>query len=505
MSNRGAISADSIRRNDWGSFDPPVLGGWIPSLDVTVVIADETEQDRLEHTLASLAHQTYPADLFEVVVVDAEARDRFELPKLRPERCLLVDAAGRAPFPTAVAASSSKVIIRLPAGAVVAPELVAALVRWQHVTPEAVSIATLAEIASDWSSAEEISDRAADGTLASAAPAAGATPSAELTKLLAGTHDLRTADHLAFLAVAGMPFAFARDRYEPGTDPYEGADIEVGYRLAQAGAVFLPEPHARAWAVGADRAALARRQRARLANLLPYPRGNRGAGGRTWAVPLVTAVVPADGPYETVRSCVDRLLGGQEGDLRVLLVGDWENLPAGSGEDSDLGLLAAEYRAEPRVRLVTSEPTNGFPSPYLLRVPSRLGVGPATVRSLITSADRWQAGLVRVLPAAASSAAQALELWRTAALSRALRVGAPVGKLPAVVGRTHGERWETGSEYDVVDLTSPKAARAAAAAGRGAGRPTETIAVGGARSLAKATTFVARRYARAAKRRIVRR
>jgi hypothetical protein len=504
VSNRGVTSADSIRRNDWGSIDPPVMNGWVPSLNVSVIIADETDQKRLDDTLAALRHQTYPADLLDVIVVDGGPPPALELPELRPERCRLLAAAGRARFPAGVAASTAEMIVRLEPGVVVAPEFVAALARWQHVAPDTVSIAPLAEVTSGWASPDEISDQCANGTVAQSAPAATGTAPAELTRLLAASHNLRTADHLGFLAVAGMPFAFRRDRYRAGTDRYEGADVEVGFRLAQAGTVFLPEPLARAWRLRRDEPAeLRHRRHAELANLLPYPRANRRSGGRAWDVPLVTAVVPADGSYEIVRACVDRLLGGDETDLRVLLVGDWDGLPADGSDRSDLGLLATEYRSEPRVGLVGAEPVGAFPSPYLLRVPSRLGVGPTTVRSLIATADRWQAGLIRVLPAAAGSGSRPAELWRTAALSRAQRTAAGARDLVTAVGRSHGERWETGSEYHVVDLSGAPAPAAPAA--RGNRRGPETVSVGGARSLAKATAFVTRRYARAAKRRIVRR
>ncbi|MFD0889572.1 glycosyltransferase, partial [Streptosporangium algeriense] len=59
-----------IRHNDYGSLTPPEPGRWEPRLGVSVVIAAYDCQESLDRTLASLAAQTYPAHLMEVVVAD---------------------------------------------------------------------------------------------------------------------------------------------------------------------------------------------------------------------------------------------------------------------------------------------------------------------------------------------------------------------------------------------------------------------------------------------------
>lgn len=501
MSNRGATPAHLIKRNDWSPLAVAAADGPARSLMVTVVVADAADQGRLDVTLAALSNQDYPTELLEVVVLDCGTTAPLDLPKIRPDRTRIVSVRGGA-FDAGVAAADGAVIVRAESGVILAPDAVSALVRWQHLSPDAVSFAVPRQVASGWATADEVADRTAADELEQLFPDAGSRPDGGLTQLLERTGQLRTADHLAFLAVDGTPFAFHRDRYDSGTDPHRGADIEVGYRLAQAGAVFVPEPAARAWMLPGDTddPSTARERRAGLTDLMAYPRAHRAAAGRMWQVPLVTAVVPA-GSYELTRACVDRLLRGEETDVRVLLVGDWSGDPGPDGR-----LLAAEYRSDRRVRLVDTAPTSGYPSPYLLRVPPRLGVGRGTVRTLVAVAEKWQMGLVRVLPAGAGSADAAIELWATGALNRALRAAGPGGDLVTAVAGTHGQRWETGSEYDVTDLSGVPAdqwdARVVAPV---PARRVETVPVGGARSLGKATAFVARRYARAAKRRVARR
>jgi hypothetical protein len=450
-----------------------------------IVVGDDPAA--VGRTTAALRQQRYPENLLQVV-----------------------SCASDHSFADEVSAAKGEIIVRLEAGAVAAPDLVATLVRWPQASPDAVSLAVPLVFSGKAPDPEVIVAHASAGTLGQLFP--GSVPDAGTSRLLDSTDQLRTADHRAFLAAAGTGYAFHRDRYQAGSDPCQGADIEVAYRLAQAGAVFVPEPAATLWtSARPDRAAADLRARAELADLLPYPREQRSRTGRTWHVPLVSAVVQVDQPYQVVRACVDRLLASNERDLQVMLVGDFSDGGAGAGaggvSGSDLRLLATEYRHEPRVRMLTSAPVSAYPAPYLLRVPARLGVGPRTVGALVSTMEKWRCGLLRVLPAGAGSAAYAVELWSTAARSRALHAGTADGALVEAVAASHGQRWETGSEFDVIDLTAGGSAAIDAPTGKPAagngGRAAQTVPVGGARSLGRATVFVARQYARGVRRRLV--
>ncbi|MFV2008682.1 MULTISPECIES: hypothetical protein [unclassified Micromonospora] len=487
MSLPGAVSAAPSPHNDWTLIAPVEPGHPAPTAQVSVlVVGDGGDPAGAARTVAALRQQRYPDRLLQIVTVTADSD-----------------------FADQVGTAKGEIIVRIPAGAVPAPDLVSALTRWQQASPAAVSVAVPMIFSGRAPDPDVIVAHASAGTLGQLFP--GSTVEPGLARLIDTTHQLRTADHLVFLAAAGTGYAFQRDRYQAGSDRFQGADVEVAYRLAQAGAVFVPEPAATLWtAAPADSVTAGERADAELTDLVPFPRERRNRPGRVWQVPLVTVVIPVDQPYQVVRSCVDRLLGGDERDLHVALVGDWAVAGTdSSGTDSsraDLRLLAAEYRSEPRVRMVSSAPVTAFPAPYLLRVPARLGVGPRTVRSLVEAMEKWRCGLLRVLPAGAGAPTHAVELWSTAARSRALHAGTADGALVEAVAASHGQRWETGSEYDVVDLTpagSGAAGGSATAGPRGGRRAGQTVTVGGARSLGRATVFVARKYARGVRRRLV--
>ena len=79
-----------VRHNDWGSLAPPTLGGWEPTLSVTVVVPTFNYQRTLPYVLAALAGQSYPSHLLEVLVVDDQSSPPQELPEVRPDNTRLI-------------------------------------------------------------------------------------------------------------------------------------------------------------------------------------------------------------------------------------------------------------------------------------------------------------------------------------------------------------------------------------------------------------------------------
>lgn len=522
-------------RNDWSVLAPPEPGDWRPTRSVSVIIPAYNCQESLDLTLASLAHQTYPEDLLEVVVVDDSSESPVTLPKIHPANCRIVRVAdhstgwGRSnALHVGATISTGEILHWLDADMVVFPEHIEAQARWHHVSDEVVTLGYKRFVSSGWTTPEEVSARCAAGSIDELFRFEDTEPHDYVEKIIDETDQLRAGNHLNFRAHVGATAALRRTLYEEtgGLNPELrlGEDTEFGYRLALAGAAFVPEPTARSWHMGPSNMmtrgeALRRYNHPFLADLMAQPRWLRRAANRTWAVPLVTAVVRAEGEFEMVRTCVDRLLASDQHDLRVKLVADW----AAIGDERrsvladpllDRRLLAATYRSESRVELVQQEPTTAFPSPFLLRVPPHLGVEVNTVRRMIAASDGGQVGLVRLLPAGVESSGDAVTLWRTSALSRAIRVRRPDEPLEKVVVEVAGERQLPGGQLGLVDLGRlPKAGlispmpRLISRFGKWRRRDTagdEAVPVNGVRSLANATLFVARRAAGAAVRRLKR-
>jgi hypothetical protein len=372
-----------------------------------------------------------------------------------------------------------------------------------------------------WTTPDEVIRRCADGTMGAAFPAEVTEPHDYVEKIIEATDQLRGGNHLNFRAHVGATAALRRDLYVLvgglNCNLRLGEDTEFGYRLTQAGALFVPEPQAKSWHMGPSSMMrrgdeLRRFNAPELADLMPYPRWLRPGSGRIWRVPLVSAVVHATGSYELVRTCVDRLLGSDEHDLVVHLVGPWDRLTDErrsvlADPLLDLRLVATTYRSEPRVVLTTSAPETVFPSPFRLNVPAHCGLAPSTVGRLVADADRWNVGLVRVTSSSQPPDGPVIELWRTAAVGRATRVARPDESLVDAVADVYGQRWVSGEDFEVADLAVlpleelvapvPRYARAPRFEAYPLPREGEDIViVGGGRSLVRAAAMLARQTVR---------
>jgi glycosyltransferase involved in cell wall biosynthesis len=525
-----STSAAPVRllRNDWSRLKPPQIGAWTPTQTVSVIIPAYNCQESLDLTLASLSRQTYPADLLEVVVADDGSEPPLQLPKERPANTRIIRVPehssgwGRAnALHTGAEQSTGEILHWLDADMIVFPQHVEAQARWHHIAPDVVTLGYKRFVNEGWTTPDEVIRRCADGTMEKAFPAEVTEPHDYVEKIIDKTNRLRAGDHLNFRAHVGATAALRRDFYfstgGQNCDLHLGEDTEFGYRLTQKGAVFVPEPAAKSWHMGPSNMmrtgdALRRYNHPYLADLMPHPRWLRKGAGRTWQVPLVTAVVHATGSFELVRACVDRLLASDEHDIRVHLIGPWDTIEDHrrsilADPQLDLRLIAVTYRSEARVVLATTEPEDVYPSPYRLNVPTNLGVGPTTVRRLVAESDAWRAGLVRSLAARKSADDAALELWRTAAVSRARRVAKPDESLVDAVSAVYGQRWISGIDIDLTDLSDlppaelapPKPRLADAPPGATTAPPPiegDVVVVGGVRSLLRAARLVARQGVR---------
>jgi glycosyltransferase involved in cell wall biosynthesis len=504
-----------VVRNDWSSVAVPAPDRWRPSMSVSVVIPAFQCQDTVDLTLAALSRQTYPDELLDVIVVDDGSQPPLRLPEIRPTRTTLLRPAGGWGKSNALRAgvehSSSEILLLLDADMVVFPGHVAAHARWHHVLPYAVTLGYKRFIEPPWPGSSAVAEAWEHGRPEDLFGGRAGEPHEYVERYIAQTSQLRTADHLAFRIHVGATVGLRRELYDRagGPDPALrfGNDTEFGYRLAQAGAVFVPEPLARSWHLGAthvmrSQERVARYRMAYLADLVPYPRHWRKVGGTAWTVPLVeVAVTVGEAPLEQVRTAVDSVLRGTDTDVRVNLVGPWDRLdpgrvPALTDPQLDLRLIAATFRGEPRVRLITQPLTSAFPAPYLLEMSAGYGLQPDSVQRLIAVADQHQAGVVRVNGATDDND---LLLWRTAAVGRAGWVRAADESLLDAVASTHGLRDVTAEDVGIVDLTrfdaDALAAGAAVLFGRNRRRTTmatSVVEVEGARSLARAALLVAR-------------
>jgi glycosyltransferase involved in cell wall biosynthesis len=430
------MDAPALRGNDYGPLDRPG-DDWEPRLSVSVVIPAHGQQDKLDLTLASLAAQTYPAGLLEAVVVDDGSEPPLRLPEIRPESTRIVRPlpggwASAHATNSGVAQSEGDVVLRLDADMLVFADHVASQLRWHHT---ADYLAVLGH-------KRFVDYRAGDLDPAAAYEAVLAGKAAELfdldrsepqwiEKIIDATGGLRQADHRAFRVLVGASFSVHRSLFEASggmdADVLLGSDTVFGYRLHQAGAVFVPDDQSSAWHLGprqiAERGELAKGyRRPRIANRVPELDPKRPRAARGWETPLADVVIDARQAPPELESNVDAILAGTVPDVRVTLLGDWPEPHDGrhrmlDDPEIEARLLLESFRGEPRVRFAASfEPDPKVP--YAIRLPAAARPGPGTVASLVAYANGHRLGLLEV-----AAPEGVIRLERTAAAARAAHLG----------------------------------------------------------------------------------
>ncbi|RBQ14816.1 glycosyltransferase family 2 protein [Spongiactinospora rosea] len=448
-----------IRGNDYTVLRPPAIGSWTPALTVSVVVPAYNGQDKLDLVLAGLAAQTYPQELLEVVVVDNGSAPALRLGDVRPELTRLVacETPGRAAARNAgLAAATGDVVHWLDSDIVLAPDEVEAHLRWHHLAPYLVITSHLR-----FTTAPLPSPRAvADGAAGLAALFEPAEPHKWLVDLVERTGGLvgdpRRAFSLHIGGATSVGAALLKAAGPMDTELILGQDTELGYRLAQAGAVFVPDPEARGYHLGPsmrmrDQDAIDRVSHAYIADRIPSYRWLRSHPARQWKVPYVRATVEPGG-YDDVRATVDALLAGTVPDLVVDLPGPWSRLAPErraplTDPDLDLVLIKGHYLHEPRVRLTGEEPEPDTPEPYRLRLPAGWVPGEESLARLLDVAAEQGYGLVNVLLEETADGVVAARLERSAAFARAAIVAEPGEDVDDAVDDTFGVLWVDAETY----------------------------------------------------------
>ncbi|MER7206731.1 glycosyltransferase family 2 protein [Streptosporangium sp. NPDC000239] len=461
--NTGGVAR--VRHNDYGSLTPPEPGHWEPRLGVSVVIAAYDCQESLDRTLASLAAQTYPAHLTEVVVADdgSEPPLRIDGPAPAGTRIVRVPEGrwGRGwARQTGAASATGDVLLWVDADVVLDREHVEAHMRWHHLAPYAVVLGDIRftpEPSGDAPGPEEVLAAVRRGRAEDLFPVSA--PHAWRAERFAETRRLREAGSRAHLlhsgAATSVPLALLRAAGGVNTALNMGEDTDLGFRLAQAGAVFVPDPRATAWHLGPSTVMTREKEVHRhnwsvLPDLIPDLRWLRAHPRRTWLVPYVRVVVDAAGAtYEEVRTSVDAALAGTLADVAVTVTGPWSALPRGrrSSLDEpllDLRLVRNLYGGEPRVSFAETVP-DAAPAPFLLTCPAGWALGPDTLARLVEHAESEGYGLLSVVLDERENGVTAARLERTSAFARAALVAGD--DRDDLVHEMFGSLWVGGEEF----------------------------------------------------------
>lgn len=349
----------TVQYNDWHKVEVPPLSAFTPTLPVSVIIpAWQTPADVLARTLATLEGQTYPRDLFEVVVVDDGSRPPLALPPGATPLNVRVVHQEHGGIARARNSGSRvaayDILLFLDSDMLVEADWITAHARWHHAVSDALTIGIYARVDTDGIDAETLRSRTRSlENLLSNRPAS--PPLLEFH--LARTHDLRSKSDDLFQAASGNICGIRKDFYwlVGGHDEsfirYGPEDVEFAYRVGIRGGLLVPVRESLAWHQGRDEPGYAKARRARsqfgkAAHLIAHPLFRRSHPGRSFAVPEHAVTIDAGHcSAQQIIGATERILNDCTRDLVV-------RIEMRASDDGDrLGDLQDAFDADPRVRV----------------------------------------------------------------------------------------------------------------------------------------------------------
>ena len=399
-----------VRYNDWRRVEVAAPGAFVPERPVSVVVPYYAQPEELGRTLAALEGQTYPRELFEVVVVDDGSPEPLARPRETPLDVKVVRqedlgfGAARARN-TGVRAAAHDVLLFLDGDMLPEAEWLAAHARWHHAVPDAVTLGLWLRVPVDGVDAETIRSR--PGTLqelfagrkvswfegrrlhSTVDPTSRAKVDWFEGRRLHSTIDptSRASDEM-FKMVASGNLGIGRGFYElvGGFDEsftqWGEEDTEFGYRACTRGGLLVPVWDAFAWHQGpweerAEKKRSRELQLAKVAHLIAHPRYRTGTAGRIFTVPQYVVTVRGDGlSADRLLEAVERVLCGPMHDLVVRV-----ELPEGH---AGRAWLERHLGPDPRVRVAPSRSAlEEFPaSPFHVTLPAGKRLHADVVRRL---------------------------------------------------------------------------------------------------------------------------
>ena len=424
------MSADpaptSVPYNDWRKVELPAAEEFQPCLPVSVILPSyQTPPATLARTLATLEGQTYPRQLFEVVIVD----DGSAPPLVAPASPLDVKvvAQERRGFGlararnTGAAAAAHDILLFLDSDMLVEADWVAAHARWHHVVSDALTAGFRAHVAVDDLSADAIRNRR--GTLKALLADRPMDP-----PRMAG-HLIRTGDLTAraddlFRVVEGADFGMGKAFYHAigGSDEsfqrWGMEDIELAYRATAHGALLVPIT-GRSWHQSRDvrdaKEPSNRIARGKAAHLIAHPEFRSRTPGRCFSVPQhVVTVTGGDAAAEQIINAVAHILADRAGDVAV-------RIELEANDEERWAWLQDVFQPDPRVWLTpTAPPLEQFPTAaYHIRLPANV-----VAKNIVSRLRSRLGGAVSATATLADG--ERISIVRTWALHRAHRTGRPL-------------------------------------------------------------------------------
>lgn len=446
--------------NNWRELPCPALGCWQPEQTVSVIIPYYNDKDPLKYTLRALENQSYPRELFEVIIADDGSSVPPDLDDLNDRRLdtRIVRQEDEGYRLAAVRnlgahAARGEILVFMDSDMVPQRRAIEAHARWHHVSDYAVTIGFRIHASFEGLEREAVAKAVREGSMATLFEGRLQQRPEYLELHMERTADLTTRHTDLFRVVTGGNLGvraetyFRAGGYDESFNRWGAEDTEFGYRLFNDGCLLVPERAAECWhqGIGSFRDTEYQRvlevQRAKIAHLIPHPGFRSTSPGRTYSRPRALATVRVlDHPADVIAGTVEALLASSISDLYVLL-----DIPS---THPGLEWITHQFAPDSRVHVGSDlDPERLHPhAPVQIVVPGACRVGPRTIELILQQVGSEVGVLHITIPGRPPEEVMLLATW-----TRALRRGRRIDSEEAIrcAARQFGERWASGREFGI--------------------------------------------------------
>lgn len=433
---RHGPTPSGVRENDWRALAVTPLEFFEPKLQATVVVPYYEAPGALALTLAGLETQSYPRELFEVIVVDDGSDPPLELTDPSPLNVRVIHQEDLG-FGLARArnngarAANGQILVFLDCDMVPESDWLACHARWHHAASDLVTLGFRNHVEFEGIDTDAIRGRQA--SLAELFKGRPAQRPEWIERRMEATDELASCADDVFRVVTGGNFAISADFYNEvgGFDEsftqWGSEDIEFGWRAYALGAVLVPERLALCWHQGPgavlteEETVSLEQQRDKVSHLIPDRRLRTSAPGRSYSVPrVVVTVEPSDADEERILATVDEVLASDFHDLAVWI----DERPAERFER-----LQRLLGPDPRVSLGSAAGAPGAfaATAFHVSIPAGAAVKPRMITRLINQLGDAAMG------ASDLASGHRVYITRAWALHRARRCGLSIADVGTVV------------------------------------------------------------------------
>ena len=425
-----------VRGNDWRSLAVAPIEIFEPETPVTVVVPYYEAPEALALTLAGLEGQSYPRELFEVIVVDDGSDPPLELTEPSPLQVSVIHQPDLG-FGLARARNNGarsargQILAFLDCDMVPEAGWLASHARWHHAASDLLTLGFRCHV--DVAGVDAAAVRARPGSLADLFEGRPVQRPEWIERRMSDTDDLASDADDVFRTVTGGNFAVSTDffwavgGFDESFTQWGSEDIEFGWRAYARGAVLVPERRALCWHQG-EGAVLSeseevslQQQRDKLSHLIPDRRLRTSPPGRSYTVPqFVVTVAPGHLDEEEVLATVEKVLASGVHDLVVWV----EERPA-----ETFDRVRRLLDGDPRVRVgAAGGALEAWPAAaFDVRIPAGAAIRDRTLYRLHNQLGTAAAGESDL------ASGHRVSITRTWALQRARRCGCAVSDVGTTV------------------------------------------------------------------------